>query len=142
MTAGLVIGFDYGQSRVGIAIGNRITGSSRALKTLSCPTNDAQWQALIDLVQSYQPAAAVVGIPVHMDGSSQPLTRKARAFCHGLRERLQLRVHEVDERLSSDAAEAEIRQARASGNKHKRTRRGEVDAVAAALLVEQWMSEN
>ena len=73
-----------------------------------------------------------------MDGTEQPMTAAARRFARRLRERTRLPVHEADERLSSRLAEQRIRAARQAGRRG-RTRAGEVDRMAAGMILENWM---
>lgn len=140
MSRDVVLGFDFGTRRIGIAIGNRLTGSSRALTSIATPGNDAQWSALDQLLSEWKPDRLVVGIPTHMDKTEQPITQLARDFAAALGARYSLPVDEVDERLSSIAAETELREARSHGVRARRNRRGDLDSVAAAVLVEQWLN--
>ncbi len=136
----VALGFDYGSKRIGMAIGNEATGTSRALGWIPCPSQEAQWQAVSKAVQDWQPNLLLVGTPLNEDGEKQPMTRKARHFAHQLRARFDLPVEEVDERYSSVAAEAELVQARQQGGK-RRLRRGDSDSVAAAVIVQQWLDQ-
>lgn len=136
----LVLGFDYGSKRVGLAVGNRTTGTCRALGHLPSPAAEPQWQPFAQAVNDWQPDALLVGLPLNLDGSRQPMTRKARHFAQQLRQRFALPVREIDERLSSCAAEAELVQARRQGGKG-RLKRGDSDAVAAAVIVQQWLDQ-
>ncbi len=133
----IVLGFDFGEKRIGLAVGNRLTGTSRGLGWLN---NDPElWPALDEAVAQWEPQCLLVGIPLTLEGGKQPLTRKSRHFAARLRERFGLPVKEVDERLSSVAAERELAEARASGARTRRLRRGDSDSMAAALLVQQWL---
>lgn len=133
----IVIGFDFGEKRIGLAVGNSLTGTSRTLGWLN---NDQDlWSALDAAVAQWEPQCLLVGVPLTLDGGKQPLTRKARHFAAQLRDHFSLPVKEVDERLSSAAAERELAAARASGARPRRLRRGDSDSMAAALLVQQWL---
>lgn len=136
----VALGFDYGSKRIGLAIGNEATGTSRALGWLNSPANEDQWQGLDKAVADWQPQLLLVGTPLTEDGGKQPMTRKARHFAHQLRARFGLPVEEVDERYSSTAAESELVMARKAGGK-KRLQRGDSDSLAAALIVQQWLDQ-
>lgn len=132
------LGFDFGLRRIGVAIGQTLTGTATPLKTLDAEHGQPDWNEINALVAEWQPAALVVGVPLHMDGSEQPLTAASRKFARRLHERCRLPVHEADERMSSRQAEAEIRAGRRDGSR-SRARRGEVDRMAAGLILEHWM---
>ncbi len=97
------------------------------------------WAAIDKLVQEYQPAQFVVGLPWNMDGTPTLLTDASRAFAAELRARFNQPVALVDERLSSREAEAQLRDARASGMKKRRNTHADVDMIAARILLEQWL---
>ena len=80
----------------------------------------------------------MVGLPLHMDATEMPMTQRARRFANQLNGRFQLPVHLVDERLSSDEAEALLKAQRQSGQRGK-TKRGDDDRIAAALILQQWL---
>lgn len=131
------LAFDYGEKRIGVAIGDSLTRSARPLPALA----PADRQAIERLVAEWRPAALIVGLPLDEDGSEQRITGPARRFAAALRQRLQLPVHEVDERYSSRAADELLREARASGRMTRRVRKGDRDARAACVILEQWLRE-
>lgn len=134
----LVLGFDYGSRRVGVACGNTLTKSARPLKTL-VRGGQPPWEDIAALVAEFAPSQFVVGLPYNMDGTETALTPDVRRFAQELSERFHLPVALVDERLSSRAAEAELRDARAQGRMRKRVAHSDVDMTAAKVLVEQWL---
>lgn len=132
------LGFDFGEARIGVATGQAVTGSAAPLATVANRGGTPDWAAIDHLVAEWQPRALVVGIPFHVDGREQPLTARARAFADALARRYGLPVHAAEERLSSRAAESLIAERRASGTM-RRTRKGDVDRIAAALILEHWL---
>jgi putative Holliday junction resolvase len=139
-TPRLVLGFDYGTRRIGVACGNTLTRSAQPVKTLLCG-GGPPWNDIAALVHEFAPSQFVVGLPYNMDDTETALTPEVRAFAAELGERFQRPVALVDERLSSRAAEMELRDARAQGHKRKRVTHGDVDKTAAKMLVEQWLHE-
>ncbi len=134
----LILGFDYGTRRIGVACGNTLTRSAQPLKTLlrgSLPP----WSDIAALVEQFSPSQFVVGLPYNMDGTETVLTPEVRAFADELGARFKCSVALVDERLSSRAAEHELRDARAHGRMHRRVTRADIDMTAARVLVEQWL---
>ena len=135
----IFLGFDYGAKRIGLAVGDAFTGSARPLPAVA-NGRQPDWEALAKTLKEWRPAACVVGLPVDLDGKDQAVTVHARAFAEQLRTRYGVPVHLCDERLSSRAADDEIRNARADGRMNRRVRSGDRDGVAARLILEQWLA--
>ncbi|TAJ51793.1 MAG: Holliday junction resolvase RuvX [Nevskiaceae bacterium] len=128
------LAFDFGEKRIGSAVGDSITGTARPLATLD------GLEAAVRLVQDWRPRALVVGLPLNEDGSEQAITTKTRAFVKQLEARCKLPVHLADERYSSRAADDVLRSARASGAMNRRVRKGDRDGLAAKIILEQWLA--
>lgn len=141
----VILAFDYGTRRIGVASGDTLTGTARALTTLETKNTGSNfetaipWTAIDKLIRDYQPAQLVVGMPWNMDGTPTLLTDASRAFGAELQARYHKPVALVDERLSSREAEAQLRDARASGIKKRRNTHADVDMIAAKILLEQWL---
>ena len=135
----IYLGFDYGTQRIGVAVGDALTGSARPLPPAS-NGRQPDWNALAKALQEWRPAGCVVGLPLDLDGQDQAITAQARAFAEQLRSRYGLPVYLCDERLSSRAADDEMRHARADGRMKRRVRSGDRDGVAARLILEQWLA--
>ncbi|MBA2721967.1 MAG: Holliday junction resolvase RuvX [Methylibium sp.] len=121
-----LLAFDFGLKRTGVAVGNTLTGAARALRTVVAE-GDARFAPIAGLIEEWQPAALVVGVPFHPDGAPHDNTHRARRFARQLQGRFGLPVHEVDERYSTTEALAEGA--------------GDADAAAAAILLEQYLRE-
>ena len=142
MTAGRTfLGFDYGERRIGVAVGQSITGTATALSTVSVRGGEPDWVSIDGIVADWKPDGLVVGEPLHMDGRTQPMTRHARRFRHALRSRFGLPVHAADERLTTVEARAELAGRGAFRGADAR-RRHELDhPVAARIILESWLGE-
>ena len=125
MTDELVLGFDFGTRRIGVALGNGITGSARPLAVIDSEPLATRWAAIAALLQEWQPARCVVGLPRHPDGVEHEMTQRARRFGRQLEGRFGTKVAFVDERYSSVTLQA--------GH--------DSDADAAAVIVQQWFDE-
>ncbi len=131
----ILLGFDFGTKRIGVAIGQLVTRVARPLFTLHAKDGIPQWDKITQLVKTWQPQAFVVGVPLNMDGSEQPLTVLARDFAQMLVDRYKLPVHEVDERLTSvDARERLFRE-----GGYQALQDGQVDSKAAQLILQTWL---
>jgi putative Holliday junction resolvase len=132
------LAFDFGLKRIGMAVGDDLTKLARPLPAIS-NGREPDWTALGRAITDWRPASLIVGLPVNLDGQDQPITAPARAFATELGKRYRTPVYLVDERLSSRAADDEIRAARADGRKTKKTQKGDRDGVAARLILEQFL---
>ena len=133
-----VIAFDFGTRRIGVATGNRITRSAQPLATLDATEPRKLWQDLDRIVADWQPNQLLVGLPDHDDSG---ITRTAAEhFAAELKSRYPLPLDMVGEHLTSFAAASELKESRRAGRKTRRVRLGEVDAVAARLIAEQWLN--
>jgi putative Holliday junction resolvase len=115
----IVLGFDFGTRRIGVAVGNAITQRARALDLIADEGSE-RWRRIGELVASWQPAQLVVGVPRHPDGAAHELTVRCERFARQLAGRYGLPVAQVDERYSS----AVVRDGR--------------DDEAAAVILQQW----
>lgn len=134
---GAILGFDYGLRRIGIAVGQSLTGTATPLPAIAARDGVPDWTAIARFIEEWQPAALVVGVPYNMDGSRQEMTDRAERFCRQLEGRFHLPVHPVDERLSSHDAEDRLRTARQEGRRG-RISKPDIDSAAACLLLESW----
>lgn len=131
-TPRILLGFDFGTKRIGVAVGQELTRSARALETLKSRDGGPDWAGISRLIEQWQPAALVLGLPLNLDGSDHEITRLARRFGNRLRGRYNLPVYTIDERLSSAEAEALLAQ---QGCFDKEA----VDKVAAQVILQSWL---
>jgi len=134
----LLVAFDFGLRRIGIATANRETGTASPLTTLRVD-RELPWADIDRVIDDWRPGQLVVGVP-EGEGAAA-IARRARSFAAGLAERYGLPVATVDETLTSAAAEAELAEKRRSGYLRRRVGKGGVDRVAACLIAEQWMRQ-
>lgn len=129
------IGFDFGLRRIGVAIGNKITFQSRPLPTLLAKQGEPNWRELDRVIRDWQPKALIVGLPTHIDGSTQFITQAATRFSEQLIERFHLPTYLVDERLST----VEARSMLFEEGGYKKIRQTQVDSMAACIILDQWL---
>lgn len=134
-----VLGFDYGARRIGVAVGNGLTRNARALEVVTNGTQGPDWLRLDTLLREWRPDALLVGLPLTMDGAEQQTSRAARAFATALGARYRVPLHLVDERLSSMEAARRFADRRASGQSRRKDAQT-LDAVAAEVIVESWLT--
>jgi len=137
-TLKVLMSFDFGKKRIGVAVGQTVTQTARPLATINAKNGEPEWAAITTLVKKWLPNAMVVGIPLNMDGSEQPLTLFARAFANQLEEHYNLPVYEMDERLTTKDARERL----FTEGGFKALQSGQVDQVAAQLILQNWFAEN
>jgi len=128
-----LLGFDYGRKRIGVAVGQQVTGTATALTTVNARDGKPDWPAITRLIEEWKPDALVVGIPYHMDGSEQDMTRAAQRFCRQLEGRYRLPVHPADERLSSYIVE--------SGALGPGKTSHTIDPLSAQVILQDWLQQ-
>ena len=133
-----MLAFDFGTRRIGVAVGQTMTGSASAVGTLSARNGAPDWPAVDSCIARWTPARLLVGLPYNMDDSDTTTTAACRAFGEKLARRSGLPVDYVDERLTSNAAYDELRSERRSGTRARRIRPEDIDANAARLIPLTW----
>ncbi len=128
-----LLGFDYGTAKIGIAVGQTITGTASPLATLRFKQQRPDWHGISELIKEWRPQALVVGIPYDSEHPTTEIARLALRFARQLEGRFHLQVHLVDERLSSREARNLITR--------KLKKIETLDAIAAQLILETWLSE-
>lgn len=133
-----VLGFDFGTRSIGVAVGQSLTGSASLLSSLKARDGIPDWDQLATLLQDWQPAQLVVGLPLNMDGTEQPLTQRARKFANRLHGRYGLPVVLQDERLTTVEARTEL-----FGNGgYRALKKDSIDSLSACLIVEDYFRQN
>lgn len=132
-------GFDVGSKLIGVAVGNSLTASARALGIVAMRDGSPDWPALDALRMQWLPDTLVVGLPLTLAGEEQPASKRARRFAEQLQSRYGTAVALVDERHSSQEAARRFAGARAAGLKRRRDG-ATIDAEAAAVILERWLA--
>jgi len=136
---GTVLGFDAGQRRIGVAVGSAFGAGARPVAVVDVHGGGPDWREVERLVREWRPDGLVVGDPMTLDGGDQPIRRFAQGFARELAARFRLPVVMVDERNSSQEAARRFAAERAEGRRKRRDAEL-LDAVAAAVIVERWLS--
>ena len=134
-TVQTLLAFDFGQKRIGVAVGNSLTGAARPLATLTEQTTDGRFARIQALLKEWHP-----------DGTPHEVTALAERFARRLEGRFGLPVFLVDERYSSVAAQERMRDeddehVTRGGRRRKGGASQGDDATAAAIILEQYLSE-
>jgi len=150
----VVLGFDYGTKRIGVAVGQELTQTATPLTTLFHVSNQPDWQAIQQLIDEWRPNAFIVGLPATADGTEQTMQRAAKRFGNQLHQRYNIITYWVDEHLTSfeaermvaDSMQANAKKASKRMNKTRATKKNstnkaDIDKMAAKLIVESWLGQ-
>lgn len=128
-----VLAFDFGTHKIGVAVGQSVTGSASPLPELKASNGQPNWDQVATLIKEWQPDIFVVGVPVMMDGSEFDLTQRARKFGQRLQGRFGKPWFPMDERLTSF-------EARELARTQPQRSKGLVDSLAASLILQSWFA--
>lgn len=132
--AGTVIAFDFGEQRIGVAVGEHLLATANPLTTIDNESNEIRFQVIGELLKEWQPTLLVVGLPLSLDGSEHNVTQLCKKFARRLNGRFNLPVMLVDERYSSAEASNKLNEAGIKGRAQKTM----LDQVAAQTILQSY----
>ena len=138
MSAMTLLSFDFGTKSIGVAVGQQLTGTARPLTAIKAQDGVPDWNIIEKLLKEWQPNLVIVGLPLNMDGTEQPLTARARKFANRLHGRFGVQVELHDERLSTVEARADLF---ARGG-FRALNKGSVDSLSAVIILESWFENH
>lgn len=133
-----ILAFDFGLRRIGVAVGQDVTGSASPLGVVANRDGNVDFAAIDKLVQEWTPTMLVVGIPSHADGSPSEMQVPVKSFVQSL-DRYQLDIDTIDERYTSIEAERVLKEARQSGTRG-RISKEMIDSAAAVFIAERYLA--
>lgn len=131
---GTILAFDFGEKRIGIAVGETILKVAHSLTTIEAEENEIKFSQIANLIQEWRPSLLIVGLPTYLNGEAHALTQLSKKFAQRLEGRFNLPVKMVDERLSSAEASQKLRDVGINGIKQK----AKLDAVAAQIILQSY----
>lgn len=134
----LILAFDFGLKRIGVATGNLLTRTASPLTTLTAH-GEPPWREIESLLTDWRPHLIVVGEPGV--GAGGPLRQALDSFNRELACRFAGPIEQVDESHSSTSAADDLRAARSHGLYNRRLKKEQIDSRAACLIAEQWMNQ-
>ncbi len=135
--SGTLLAFDFGTKSIGVAVGQRITGTARPLPAIKAQDGTPDWNLIERLLKEWQPDEIIVGLPLNMDGTEQPLTARARKFANRIHGRFGVEVKLHDERLST----VEARSGLFEQGGYRALNKGKVDSAAAVIILESYFEQ-
>ncbi|WP_293935654.1 Holliday junction resolvase RuvX [Iodobacter sp.] len=130
-----LLAFDFGEVRIGVAVGSSELGIAHPVETITAEENDRRFARVEQLIHEWQPSCLIVGLPSHLDGTPSDMTRLSKKFANRLHGRFGLPVFLVDERLSSAAASMALNDAGVRGRRQKPA----LDQVAAMQILQTYL---
>lgn len=132
-----LLGIDFGRARVGLAISDELGLLAHPLETFPAGSVNALMERIAAIVREKEVERIIVGLPRNMDGSVGPAANEVLAFVQKLRAQLTCPVLTWDERLTTVAANRVLREA----GRKSRTTRGQVDQVAAQMILQGYLDQ-
>ena len=129
---GTVLAFDFGEKRIGVAVGEWELAQAHPLTTIRSEANSDRFAAIGALIGEWQPLSLVVGLPLALDGSAHAMSARCTRFANQLRGRFGLPVDYAEERLTSVEAEEKLRE----GGHHGLRAKEHIDAMAAQIILQ------
>ena len=129
-----VLAFDFGTKSIGVAVGQAITNTASPLHAIPARDGIPNWDSVAKVVSLWQPNALLVGLPLNMDGTEQPITTSVKRFAGRLKHKYNLPVFLHDERLSTVDAKAKLFEL----GGFKKLNKEKIDSVSACLIYESW----
>jgi len=136
-----LLGFDYGTQKIGVAVGQIGTGSTQGVATIKNNSSTEPWVKIKSLVNDWEPAYLIVGIPLTSTGDEPPFSKHIREFGEQLQYRFNLSVRFVNEALTTDLADAIIRETTPPGKRITRRRKSLRDQIAAEFILQTYINE-
>ncbi len=134
---GTLLAFDFGEKRIGVAMGEMELKMAHPLTTIQATRNDTRLLAIGKLIAEWQPVRLVVGLPMHLDGKEHAMSERCRGFSKLLQGRFRLPTELVDERLTSAEAQEMLRGFGRGGKKDKHL----IDQLAAQRILQAYFDQ-
>ena len=136
-----VIGFDYGERRIGVAVGLLEISTANPLTTINIPASGIPWDEIHSIIQEWKPSKLIVGCIEHNTQNNNQLQRKIKQFCENLKMHYQLPVETTDESYTSVHAYEILKGMRSKGQR-KKIKKDDIDKASAAIILNSWLSSN
>lgn len=131
MERGRRIAFDFGDTRIGVAVSDPDSILATPVTTLDTKSQNL-WDQIFELFSDYEPVEIFVGRPIHLAGHESDSTVKSELFAKEIHERFGLDVSLIDERLSTVSAQRQLKDAGLSTRESKRA----IDQASAVGILE------
>ena len=135
------IAFDFGMTKMGVAIGQNITNTASPLDPMVMRNGNPDWDLVERLIKEYRPTKIILGKPKVIDESSETLMKKIKAFKRSLERDFSQNVEWTPEHLTSKDAKEKLKVRRQEGILSRKIMKGQIDSMAAAIFLQDWMNQ-
>ena len=135
------IAFDFGMTKMGVAIGQNITNTASPLDPVVMRNGNPDWDLVERLIKEYRPTTIILGKPKVIDESSETLMKKIKAFKRSLERDFSQNVEFIPEHLTSKDAKEKLKVRRQEGILSRKIMKGQIDSMAAAIFLQDWMNQ-
>jgi len=135
------IAFDFGMTKMGVAIGQNITNTASPLDPMNMKNGTPDWDLLEQLIKEYRPTKIILGKPKVINESSEALMKKIKAFKRSLERDLNQNVEWTPEHLTSKDAKEKLKVRRQEGILSRKIMKGQIDSMAATIFLQDWMNQ-
>ena len=142
MNAIVLIGFDFGTKKIGVAIAQTITKTATPMPAIKMINGQPRWNELDTIISDYKPNKAIIGLPDSKNENTTNLIKKIKIFSSALEKKYTIPTILINEGLSTQIAKQELKEKRNSGILKNRIKKGQADSTAAKIILEQWLQSN
>ena len=135
------IAFDFGMTKMGVAIGQNITNTASPLDPVVMRNGNPDWDLVERLIKEYRPTTIILGKPKVIDESSETLMKKIKTFKRSLERDFSQNVEFIPEHLTSKDAKEKLKVRRQEGILSRKIMKGQIDSMAAAIFLQDWMNQ-
>ena len=135
------IAFDFGMTKMGVAIGQNITNTASPLDPMTMRNGSPDWDLVKQLIKEYRPTAIILGKPKVINESSEALMKNIKAFKRSLERDFNQNVEWTPEHLTSKHAKEKLKVRRQEGILSRKIMKGQIDSMAAAIFLQDWMNQ-
>ena len=135
------IAFDFGMTKMGVAIGLNITNTASPLDHMVMRNGSPDWDLVERLIKEYRPSTIILGKPKVIDESSETLMKKIKTVKRSLERDFSQNVEFIPEHLTSKDAKEKLKVRRQEGILSRKIMKGQIDSMAAAIFLQDWMNQ-
>ncbi|MFT5111568.1 MAG: putative Holliday junction resolvase [Parasphingorhabdus sp.] len=136
--AATYIGLDYGRRKIGMAVGQTLTGTTQGIATIVVTSSGSHFSQIGDAILEWHAVGIVVGLPLNQNGEETLTSKQARTFGKQLNKRFDLPVYWINEYLTSQEANTDLRKTLSAGKAFSKKKQLKRDQLAAEYILRSY----
>lgn len=132
-----VLAIDYGEKRLGFALGDKTTKTAIPIDQINRKNLSDDLNIVYKFVEEFEVNIIVLGYPLNMDGTKAEISKKVENFAESLKKKLKIEIKLVDERLSSFEAEEMLKTLKPKYQDRKK----KLDSIAALVILQNYLDK-